>query len=99
MSSANRTSLMGNHPVSSALSNTGSKPSGFSGWIRLAWTQIVLVSLVCTLSRGTLNALNAVGGLGTGDVQTATMVNLLSSISFSLLSWTTGGIVNIVGYR
>lgn len=84
-------------------SRSGSKPPitslGFSGWIRLAWTQIVVVSLVCTLSRGTLNALNAVGGLGTGDVQTATMVNLLSSISFSLLSWSTGGIVNIVGYR
>eukprot|EP01055_Gregarina_sp_Pseudo9_P004781 Gregarina_sp_Pseudo_9__4780@NODE_49_length_4858_cov_49_896867_g46_i0_p2_GENE_NODE_49_length_4858_cov_49_896867_g46_i0NODE_49_length_4858_cov_49_896867_g46_i0_p2_ORF_typecomplete_len676_score198_80MFS_1/PF07690_16/1e14MFS_1/PF07690_16/2_7e03UNC93/PF05978_16/8_4e14UNC93/PF05978_16/3_4e03SpoIIIAC/PF06686_11/0_23_NODE_49_length_4858_cov_49_896867_g46_i0782105 len=85
------------------LSKSASKPPlssfGLSGWIRLAWTQIVLVSLVCTLSRGTLNALNAVGGLGTGDVQTATMVNLLSSISFSLLSWSTGGIVNIVGYR
>eukprot|EP01053_Blabericola_migrator_P009533 Blabericola_migrator_1__9532@NODE_518_length_7920_cov_188_180568_g396_i0_p2_GENE_NODE_518_length_7920_cov_188_180568_g396_i0NODE_518_length_7920_cov_188_180568_g396_i0_p2_ORF_typecomplete_len663_score76_26UNC93/PF05978_16/2_9e03UNC93/PF05978_16/3_7e14UNC93/PF05978_16/2_4e03MFS_1/PF07690_16/6_3e13MFS_1/PF07690_16/3_4e02MFS_4/PF06779_14/9_6e02MFS_4/PF06779_14/0_0047MFS_4/PF06779_14/2_4e02_NODE_518_length_7920_cov_188_180568_g396_i014003388 len=82
------------------LSKSGSKPPlSHLNFIALAWTQIVIASLVCTLSRGTLNALNAVGGLGTGDVQTATMVNLLSSISFSLLSWSTGGIVNMVGYR
>lgn len=84
--------------ISSVTRNTGDVLTQ-SSILRSTWIQIVLVSIIVTLSRGTLNALNAIGGLGTGDVKTATMVNLLSSISFSAFSWLSGGIVNFLGYR
>ncbi|EZG67300.1 putative transmembrane protein [Gregarina niphandrodes] len=63
------------------------------------WVQIVIGALCVTFSRGILNALNACGAYGTGDVQAATIVNLGSSISFALIGWATGAVVNVAGFR
>lgn len=63
------------------------------------WTQIVLSALITTLARGSLQSLNSNGGYGTTDLQLAYEVNITSSLTYALTSWSSCKVVTYLGYK
>ena len=63
------------------------------------WTQIMLSAIVTTLARGSLQSLNSNGGYGTTDLKLAYEVNITSSLTYALTSWSSCKVVTNLGYK
>ncbi|PRP87050.1 DUF895 domain membrane protein [Planoprotostelium fungivorum] len=68
-------------------------------WYASPMTQLLLVSFVCFFCPGMFNALSGLGGAGISDAHAANQAGTALNVTFSVVGFFGGVIVNLVGVR
>ncbi|EZG43337.1 putative DUF895 domain protein [Gregarina niphandrodes] len=79
--------------------STSSQHAGNESWLCTGWGQLVVLSIAYFAVVGMWNALNTIGGLGTGDEHVSHVVNTVLYGTGCLAGFFSGSAINLFGLR